>query len=367
LEENVSFKVVALTDIPSPYQVQLFNALAEIDGWKLRVMYSRLSAPERLWTGTLLFHEHYFLTGTNRPEILQELCECDLAVFGGYRPANIGALIPLRNRTGKPWAFWGERPGFRFPGYFGRLYRAWALRHLRASGAPIWGIGRWAIEGYCSELGKDRLYFNVPYSSNLAPFHAIERHFGLQRRCRFLFSGSLTHRKGVDLLISAFDRLMASGIDCELHLVGTGPLEKSVNAKLSAFTDRIYMHGFRQWDELPALYAQADFLCAPSRYDGWGLVIVEGLAAGMPVISTDRTGAARELIKRSNGWLVPAGDEDALYSAMRSAAALDANGRHSMSECALQTSRTYDISGGVQRFVQAAERTMRNWRPRVGG
>ena len=127
------------------------------------------------------------------------------------------------------------------------------------------------------------------------------------------------------------------------------------------FANKIRLHGFKQWDELASVYAQADILCAPSRYDGWGLVVVEGLAAGMPVISTDRTGAARELIEPRNGWVVPAGDKEALYLAMRSAATLGINGRKAMSAQARKTGSSKDIETGVRRFAQAAEMAVRCW------
>jgi glycosyltransferase involved in cell wall biosynthesis len=289
--------------------------------------------------------------------------DCDLVVFSGYRPARVGRLIKLRDRTGKPWAFWGERPGFRFSGRLGRLYRAWALRRIRSSRVPIWGIGEWAIDGYRAELGAAHPFYNVPYFSNLSPYFAIERSAAAPANlCRFLFSGSLVPRKGVDLLVSAFARLLSDGIEAELHLVGGGPLESALKEQSASFPDRVHMHGFKQWNELAGVYGQADVLCAPSRYDGWGLVVVEGLAAAMPVISTDRTGAARELVEPRNGWLIPAGDEGALFSAMKAAATLDPAQRRAMSISARDAARKQDINAGVQRFAQAAEATIREWR-----
>jgi glycosyltransferase involved in cell wall biosynthesis len=274
--------------------------------------------------------------------------------------------MKLRSRSGKPWAFWGERPGFRFPGWFGRQIRWWVLREVRWSAAAVWGIGAWAVEGYRSELGNELLFFNVPYFSSLATFLAIERRFEPGVPCRFLFSGNFIRRKGVDLLVAAFGRLLAGGIDARLHLLGSGPMSKELEAKYGPFRDKVLLHGFRQWDELASVYAQADVLCAPSRYDGWGLVVVEGLAAGMPVISTDCTGAARELIDPQNGWLVPADDEDALFLAMKAAATLDLGRRRSMQEHARRTAERQDLRIGVERFACAADATVRFWQTESG-
>jgi glycosyltransferase involved in cell wall biosynthesis len=359
-------RIVISTDLPSPYQVEFFNALAQRDGWSVLAVYSRRSAKERAWQATSILHEHCLLNETRGSEIEKEIIGCDLAVFCGYRPAKVADLIKLRNRTGKAWVFWGERPGFHFPGWFGRKYRFWALREVRSAAVPVWGIGEWAVDGYRSELGRKHCFLNVPYVSDLAPFLAIDRQFKAGQHCRFLFSGSFIRRKGVDLVTSAFVRLIDNGLDAELHLLGTGPLEKVIKAQYWPVNSKVRLHGFRQRNELASVYAQADVLCAPSRYDGWGLVVVEGLAAGMPVISTDRTGAARELIDRGNGWVVPAGDEEALYLAMRSAATLGIYHRKVMSDHARQTARSQDIDIGVRRFARAAELVMHSWESGTG-
>jgi glycosyltransferase involved in cell wall biosynthesis len=354
-------KIVVITDIPSPYQVELFNAIADINGWNLAVVYVRRSAPERNWAPASILHRHCYLFETEISEITSLIVNADLAVFGGYRPIQINRLITIRNRTGKAWAFWGERPGYRFPGRIGRIYRAWGLRKVRSSQAPIWGIGEWALDGYRSELGEQRRFFNVPYCSNLDPFFAIERRFERDKPCRFLFSGNFIPRKGVDLVVSAFGQLSHEGYEAELHLVGSGPLENALKVRSSSFSSKVNLRGFTQWRDLASAYADADILVAPSLYDGWGLVVVEGLAAGMPVISTYSTGAARELIKPGNGWIIPAGNEEALLSVMRSAAILENDRKKAMSYYARQVARSQDLGPGVKRFVQTAEMTLEAW------
>jgi hypothetical protein len=356
-----TLKVVVVTDIPAPCHVQLFDAVAKLAGWTLRAIYVRRSAPERQWEATPVSHEHCFLSEAAASEVRSWLADCDLAVFSGYRPAEANQLIALRHQTGKAWAFWGERPGFHFDGWLGYLYRTWALRHLRYSRAPVWGMGNWAIDGYRSELGKGRRFFNVPYYSNLDPFFAIERSFDHESSCRFLFSGSFIRRKGVDLVVSAFGRLISEGHDATLQLLGAGPLESALKARSASFSSRVRVLGFKQYAELAPAYGGADVLIVPSRYDGWGLVVPEGLAAGMPVISTYSTGAARELIEPENGWIIPAGNEQVLLSAMRSAATLGIDRRKTMSRYARQVARSQDIESGARRFAHTAKMTVASW------
>ena len=138
-------------------------------------------------------------------------------------------------------------------------------------------------------------------------------------------------------------------------------MEKNITRTVSGFKDKVHFHGKKQWHQLAEVYANADFLCAPSRYDGWGMIVPEALAAGMPVISSDRTGAARELIDPSNGWLVQAGDADELCAAMKSAAVLGTDRWKAMSASARRAGAGQHVKAGAKRFWRAAETTIESW------
>ena len=62
-----------------------------------------------------------------------------------------------------------------FP-WLARVARFGRLAALRSGRAPIWGIGRWAVDAYRDEFGNDRTYMNLPYYSNLDRFHAVAAH-----------------------------------------------------------------------------------------------------------------------------------------------------------------------------------------------
>src|SRR5689334_18838912 len=146
-----------------------------------------------------------------------------------------------RTASGGPWCFWGERPGFRQPAWAGRLLRRWKLAKLHASAAPIWGIGRFAIDGYREEFGDEREYFNLPYFSNLERFEVATREEKRERT--FLFCGSLIERKGVDLLAAAFVRLAHEVPNVRLRIVGEGELRESLERMLAR--ERVEFAGFK--------------------------------------------------------------------------------------------------------------------------
>ena len=299
---------------------------------------------------------------TNPPEFraaAEAMEQSDLAVFNFYNHPLASRLMRQRARSGRAWCFWGERPGFRSPGWMGRLFRRWHLAALHRTCVPIWGIGQFAIEQYEREFGGGRKFFNVPYYTDLSRFACQRNGRVLPGTTTFLFSGSLIVRKGVDLLALAFARLAGELPGVRLRLLGKGRLRPELERRLQPFAERVKFVGFRDWDDLPAEYGQADVLCVPSRYDGWGMVVPEGLAAGLPVIATGQTGATLDLIEPGrNGWLIPAGDEEALYQAMKKAVLLSPAQFSERSGAARQTISRHALSDGVERFWYAAQRTL---------
>ena len=341
-------KVFVLTDCPSPYQVELFNEI-EADGkCALEVSYLRTHDPNRQWRSPEIQHAAVELSRAR-----QSVRDADLVVFNYYRHADAEQLIAERAALGAPWCFWGERPGFHQPAWAGRVLRRWKLSTLHAGPVPIWGIGKFAVDGYREEFGSQREYFNFPYYSDLERFKITGS--AEKPRRTFLFSGALIKRKGVDLVASAFVRLAHEIRNVRLRIVGDGELRPALEKTLRPVSERVEFAGFKDWDQLPGEYASADVLCVPSRYDGWGLVVPEGLAAGLPVIATDRMGAALEFVQTGqNGWLIRAGDEEALLAAMREAASgeLTELGRRARESVSKHTLRN-----GAARFFQYAQKS----------
>jgi glycosyltransferase involved in cell wall biosynthesis len=349
-------KVFVLTDCPSPYQVELFNEIETQGECALEVGYLRSRDPDRKWKSSAICHSSIELDGpsSGMSEAREAVRKADLVVFNYYRHPHAEQLIDERVTAGGPWCFWGERPGFHAPAWAGRLLRQWKLSKLHASAAPIWGIGKFAVDGYRKEFGSQRAYFNLPYFSDLQRFSVAEREERVERV--FLFSGSLIARKGVDLLARAFVRLVSEVDHVRLRIVGEGELRDGVAQTLGPVERCVEFVGFKDWHELPGEYTPADVLCVPSRYDGWGLVVPEGLASGLPVIATDRMGAALEFIETGrNGWLVRAGNEDALLGAMREAAMIDLEG---MRERARESVGGHSLRVGAGRFARFARESV---------
>ena len=351
-----------MTDIPSPYQVEVLNKIAEDKNVDLQVAYLRAVDPGRKWRPSAIEHDYVVLDNGSSAMSTDLVNKPDLVVFNYYRHPHAERLMAARAKLGRPWCFWGERPGIRKPEWAGRLVRSWKLRWLHSSSAPIWGIGEFALNRYKDEFGVRHPYFNYPYFSDLKRFEQTSSVQIDSTTRTFLFSGSLIDRKGIDLLANAFVRLVAEGYDVRLKIVGEGKLRPLIETRLKAAKSRVEFFGFVDWDELPACYSTSQIMCVPSRYDGWGLVVPEGLAAGLPVIATDRMGAAVEFIKNGkNGWLLPADDEDAILEAMREAATLPSNRLADLSREAKDSVREHSLEHGASRFRCYSEQSVASW------
>ena len=355
-------KVLVLTDCPSPYQVELFNEIEAQGECALEVAYLRNRDPNRGWKSSEIRHDAIDLngSGSGMSRAHDTMLAADVVVFNYYRHANAEQLIDERVAAGGPWCFWGERPGFHQPVWAGRLLRRWKLAKLHASAVPIWGIGKFGVDGYRREFGAQRAYFNLPYFSDLDRFNVSANEINRERT--FLFSGSLIARKGVDLLASAFVQLAHEFPNVRLRIMGDGELRHSLVQTLRTVSERVEFVGFRNWEQLPAEYASADVLCVPSRYDGWGLVVPEGLASGLPVIATDQMGAALEFVESGrNGWLIRANDQEALLAAMREAASLTDTESGRLGHQARESVSTHTLQNGAGRFVEYARDAITNW------
>jgi glycosyltransferase involved in cell wall biosynthesis len=357
-------KIAVLTDIPSPYQVEILNEIARHKENSLQVVYLRRRDPSRQWNDVPINHD--FVSLADGPsqfvEARRRVLEADLVVFNYYRHPQAASLIEERASSMRPWCFWGERPGLRKPEWAGRLMRMRKLRWLHSSAAPIWGIGKFAVDTYRSEFGPQRQYFNLPYFSNLQPFSTSSnsRNGGNERT--FLFSGSLIRRKGIDLLANAFVRLIREGHKARLRIIGDGSMRSSLNRIFAPVASVVDFVGFVDWSDLAPHYATSHVLCVPSRYDGWGMVVPEGLASGLPVIATDRTGAALEFVETGrNGWLIPTENADALFNAMREAVTMSSSALAQFSRSAQQSIADHSLEDGANRFKEYSGQAVSGW------
>ena len=143
---------------------------------------------------------------------------------------------------------------------------------------------------------------------------------------RILFVGRLMEVKGVDILIKAFSKFSEhdSLSDYVLDIVGDGPELDSLQqlSHQEQIQEKVVFHGSKQRSKIAGFYENADLFILPSKTttlgekEGLGLVVLEAMMSGVPVIGTD-CGGIKETIKHGEtGIIVPENDVDALHMAM---------------------------------------------------
>lgn len=134
---------------------------------------------------------------------------------------------------------------------------------------------------------------------------------------RILGVGRLVSQKGFDLLLKAFALVCEDYPDWSLDLVGDGPERENLEALAQRLgvSDKVFFHGAQS--NVGRFYERASIFVLSSRFEGFGLVITEAQAYGVPVVAFDCPRGPSEIITNgSNGLLVKAEDVDGLAGAI---------------------------------------------------
>jgi D-inositol-3-phosphate glycosyltransferase len=209
----------------------------------------------------------------------------------------------------------------------------------------------------------------VPPGVDLAHFHPIAQEkakpligIPLQRK-NILFAGRIEPLKGIDTLLEAIALLKARRItdlsDTCVTIIGGNPWADTLDEEMErlqrmslelGLDDLVAFAGARDQQVLPYYYAAAEMVVMPSHYESFGMVALEAMAMGTPVIASEVGGLAYVVRDGYNGFLVPRRDAEAL--AQRIADLLnDQPLRQHMSRNATHYARDYDWSIIAERIA----------------
>ncbi|WP_406311416.1 glycosyltransferase family 4 protein [Streptosporangium sp. NBC_01639] len=165
-----------------------------------------------------------------------------------------------------------------------------------------------------------------------------------------LAAGRLVPVKGYDRLLKAFARVVEERPDWKLRIYGEG----RVSEKLVKLAVKLRLHNnvtfMGPTGDIEGELAKASIHAVSSRFEGFGMTIIEAFACGVPVVSFDCPRGPREIITSGHdGLLVPPDDVEALAEGLLKMID-DEEGRHRMARNALETARGYDISMIVERW-----------------
>jgi glycosyltransferase involved in cell wall biosynthesis len=141
--------------------------------------------------------------------------------------------------------------------------------------------------------------------------------FGLRPGCYILYVGMLEPRKNVDRLVEAFGRIAERLPGVDLVIGGRrGWMYEQIFARVEALglQDRVRFTGFVPQEALPALYGGARLFAYPSKYEGFGIPVLEAMSCGTPVVTTNVSSMPE--VAGDAAVLVAPDDVDALAAAL---------------------------------------------------
>ena len=191
----------------------------------------------------------------------------------------------------------------------------------------------------------------IPNGVDLKMFDGRNDRILLEGDPSVLYVGEFAMLKGVDILIRAIAKLSSELPNIKLHLVGRGgDRHFALLAKKERIEKHVVFHGWIKQSTLSSYYKSADICVFPSRHEGFGIVILEAMASGIPVIASDIP-SFREIISDGiDGRLFKSEDADALSKAVI-ALYQDPHLRKELSHNAFEKAKRYSWENIADQYI----------------
>lgn len=293
-------------------------------GPHLRHTAIEFARPIHLWKDLVTLWELLMVFIRERPEIVHSTTPKPglLTAIAGFVTR---VPVRLHTFTGQPWLHrhglvrWLARTADRLIGFLNT--RCYADSHSQRQFLIDEGIipaQKLHVLGNGSLAGVDTVRFDRNRWSE-SERQELRRQYSISAEANIvLFLGRIARDKGIRELLIAFEQLVVEGHDCHLFLVG--PSDEECGGEsflLSAAPHAINcIHSVGYTDYPERFLAIADLLCLPSYREGFGTVVIEAAAMGVPTVGTRINGLVDAIVDGKTGLLVPPMDPGALADAM---------------------------------------------------
>jgi glycosyltransferase involved in cell wall biosynthesis len=337
-------RVAFLTDSPTPYRDPLFERISQLADIEMETLFCTSEEPGRSWHTDRCRFPHQFLKGRVfslpgkdslaikiNPGILHDLegGHFDAVVVGGYfQPTMQMAMIWCR-RHEVPYVLLSESHGLTQRPQWKQILRKPLIRFFvkgASSFLTMGSRGRDYLVSYGADPGKVFFFPNTPDVERLREEmmqlqghrQDLRREMGFRGDPLVLFVGRLVAVKNIQTLLRAFSLLQRESPNVGLIIGGDGPLlgELQALAVGLGISNHCFTGAVRPAD-IARYYASADIFALPSHSETWGVVVLEALACGLPVVVSDRVGASELLEEGRCGFALPVRDSEAWCAALR--------------------------------------------------
>lgn len=221
----------------------------------------------------------------------------------------------------------------------------------------------------------------IPCGVETSIFHPQDRRkarqrLGLPEGPALLFIGRLQPLKGIDTLLRCAHDIRRRRADVQVLIVGGGvdtddPHERQERERLHALmrtldiAEHVQFIDAQPQEKLAHYYAAADVVVMPSHYESFGMVVLEAMACGTPVVASHVGGLASTVLPGQTGFLAPVGDVQAFARSVEQLIG-DPELWQSMSEAAYLRSQAYTWPRIMKRTLQLYRRLQRRYSARQG-
>jgi phosphatidylinositol alpha-mannosyltransferase len=239
---------------------------------------------------------------------------------------------------------------------FGGFSPSYWLGRRAASGMADRLHGRIAVSGAARHFISryfDGDYRIIPNGVEIEPFASAEPFEELRDgTLNILFVGRMEDRKGLSYLLRGFHRLRKRHVDARLIVVGEGPRMREYRRHVATrrIRDVEFVGHVSQTAKL-RYFASADIFCAPSTgQESFGIVLLEAMAAGLPIVASDIHGYKNVVSRDVEGYLVEPRNPRAIAAALYKLAG-DPDLRHRMGEAGRAKAEDYSWERVTQQLV----------------
>ncbi len=340
---NRPLRVAVVTPIPTPYRDPFWNELARRPEVHLTVFYCAAGKSDRPWKENWQReYQSEVLPGWNflrwrgadascfwNPAIGRRLTDgrFDVLLIGGYNHLTMWAALWFAVRRRLPFFLMCESHLRSRRASWKQLLKRPLLRWIVKRATGFLPTGRLSTDFLLSYGANAKSMTTLPNVPDIVGIKAEVGRLrgvanfpgppGMAGRPSVLFVGRLIPKKRAELVIRAFHAIHSTN-NAVLVIVGDGPLRPYLEQLVVelAIRDRVHFCGFIQPDEVLRWYAHANLFVLPSS-ETWGVVVIEALAAGIPVVVSDEVGCHVDVVAHpALGTVVPARSLEALRDAL---------------------------------------------------
>jgi glycosyltransferase involved in cell wall biosynthesis len=322
-------KVLFVTNIISPFWIEFANIVNSFEQIEFKIAFCDPSLGDRgkhwVQANTQGINLYYCRTEEDKLTQWLETIYADykptIALIGGGIRAEYAKMAVVLSRIHQCLiGYFAEQPNqsnFFSPGIKHIIYKALLYR---SQPDFFFAVGDRAVDTYKKLLPSSCHIAMCPYSQDLTSAFKIERQ-NIKLPVRFLFSGRLIPRNSIQAMTLAFERLAKERDGVFSWCISAyGPEEKWIRQAIERtpqLSNTInFDRDFTEWNDRLRPFAQTDVLVVPAIHSGWGLVIPEALAAGMPVITTRYVEAARYFVEDMVNGIFVEPNTESIYQAL---------------------------------------------------